>query len=133
MSPDSCRRSPRLGAKERIPKAGRSRDGSDGYRPQNKKLEPHPYLGLAKTRKNRALLEFALGRKKKIGQRPAFSGSCKIKARVQTTIGTMRANITTIVFLRMFIIQNGSTILLMGVEPQGHSSNLTMGYCNSRF
>ena len=41
---------------------------------------------------------------------------------VQTTIKTMGVHITTIVYLRMVIIQIGSTFVLMGVEPQGMAS-----------
>ena len=38
---------------------------------------------------------------------------------VPTTIKTMGVNITTIVYLRVLIIQIGSTIILMVVEAQG--------------
>ena len=39
---------------------------------------------------------------------------------IPTTIKTMGVNITTIVYLRVLIIQTGSTILLMVVEAQGY-------------
>ncbi len=38
---------------------------------------------------------------------------------IPTTIKTMGVNITTIVYLRVLIIQIGSTIILMVVEAQG--------------
>ncbi len=38
---------------------------------------------------------------------------------IPTTIKTMVVNITTIVYLRVFIIEIGSTIILMVVEAQG--------------
>ena len=38
---------------------------------------------------------------------------------IPTTIETMGVNITTIVYLRVLIIQIGSTIILMVVEAQG--------------
>ena len=38
---------------------------------------------------------------------------------IPTTIKTMGVNITTIVYLRVLIIQIGSTIVLMVVEAQG--------------
>jgi len=42
---------------------------------------------------------------------------------IPTTIKTMGANITTIAYLRGFIIEIGSTIVLMVVEAQGYSSS----------
>ena len=39
---------------------------------------------------------------------------------IPTTIKTMGVNITTIVYLRVLIIQIGSTIILMVVEAQGY-------------
>ena len=41
---------------------------------------------------------------------------------IPTTIKTMGVNITTIVYLRVLIIQIGSTIILMVVEAQGFGS-----------
>ena len=38
---------------------------------------------------------------------------------IPTTIKTMGVNITTIVYIRVLIIQIGSTIILMVVEAQG--------------
>ncbi len=38
---------------------------------------------------------------------------------IPTTIKTMGVNITTIIYLRVLIIQIGSTIILMVVEAQG--------------
>ena len=38
---------------------------------------------------------------------------------IPTTIKTMGVNVTTIVYLRVLIIQIGSTIILMVVEAQG--------------
>ena len=38
---------------------------------------------------------------------------------IPTTIKTMGVNITTIIYLRVFIIEIGSTIILMVVEAQG--------------
>ena len=38
---------------------------------------------------------------------------------IPTTIKTKGVNITTIVYLRVLIIQTGSTIILMVVEAQG--------------
>ena len=39
---------------------------------------------------------------------------------IPTTIKTMGVNITTIVYLRVLIIEIGSTIVLMVVEAQGY-------------
>ena len=39
---------------------------------------------------------------------------------IPTTIKTMGVNITTIVYLRVLIIEIGSTIILMVVEAQGY-------------
>ena len=39
---------------------------------------------------------------------------------IPTTIKTMGVNITTILYLKVLIIQIGSTIILMVVEAQGH-------------
>ena len=47
-----------------------------------------PFLGLPWTRKTRVLLDFDLGSKWKLGQRPAFPGSWKIKA----FLASMKAN-----------------------------------------
>ena len=45
---------------------------------------------------------------------------CKyINPGIPTTIKTMGVNITTIVYLRVLIIEIGSTIILMVVEAQG--------------
>ena len=44
----------------------------------------------------------------------------KITPGIPTTIKTMGVNITTIVYLRVLIIEIGSTIILMVVEAQGY-------------
>ena len=44
----------------------------------------------------------------------------KLTPGIPTTIKTMGVNITTIVYLRVLIIQIGSTIILMVVEAQGN-------------
>ena len=47
---------------------------------------------------------------------------------IPTTITTMGVNITTIVYLRVLIIQIGSTILLMVVEAQGIQNQNNQGW-----
>ena len=42
---------------------------------------------------------------------------------IPNTIKTMGVNITTIVYLRVFIIEIRSTIILMVVEAQGYHQN----------
>ena len=44
---------------------------------------------------------------------------CNMIPGIPTTIKTMGVNITTIISLRVLIIQIGSTIILMVVEEQG--------------
>lgn len=39
--------------------------------------------------------------------------------KVQSTTKTMGVHITTIVYLRIVVTQIGSTIILVGAEPQG--------------
>ena len=45
---------------------------------------------------------------------------CCVIPGIPTTIKTMGVNITTIDYLRVLIIEIGSTIILMVVEAQGH-------------
>ena len=45
----------------------------------------------------------------------------KHKPGIPTTIKTMGVNITTIAYLRVLIIEIGSTIILMVVEAQGEA------------
>ena len=45
--------------------------------------------------------------------------SLNVDTGIPTTIKTMGVNITTIVYLRVLIIEIGSTIVLMVVETQG--------------
>ena len=42
---------------------------------------------------------------------------------ISTTIKTMGVNITTIAYLRVLIIEIGSTVILMVVEAQGNDMN----------
>ena len=49
---------------------------------------------------------------------------------IPTTIETMGVNITTIAYLRVLIIEIGSTIILMVVEAQGIGSSMRcLLYC----
>ena len=55
---------------------------------------------------------------------PTFDGyveheMCDWFPRIPTTIKTMGVNITTIAYLRVLIIEIGSTIIFMVVEAQG--------------
>ena len=55
------------------------------------------------------------------GDGPGFpKSSLYVTPGIPTTIKTMGSNIPTIVYLRVFIIEIGSTIILMVVEAQGH-------------
>ena len=47
---------------------------------------------------------------------------------IPTTIKAMGVNITTIVYLRVLIIQIGSTIILMVVEAQGNGIYIVIDY-----